>query len=136
MRYSIYYPAGAPPSGQPVKLSLSCNRGKIMHELGHALGFYHEHLRPDRDQYILINNASVKEGFQNKFVKLDPDKVLTLGSYDYGSIMHYPLTAFSKDGSKTMIPKLNYTGTIGQRKRLTRMDKTKANNFYQCVDRG
>lgn len=107
-----------------------------MHELGHALGFHHEHERPDRDQYVEIHNENIQEKYQIRFIRTDPNQVLTLGSYDYGSVMHYSLTAFSKNGLKTMTPKFNYTGKIGQRKRLSRMDKTKANNFYQCLDKG
>lgn len=30
------------------------NPGIVMHELLHTAGMYHEHQRPDRDQYVTI----------------------------------------------------------------------------------
>ena len=32
------------------------------HILFHVLGRYHEHQRPDRDQYVMINWNNIKEG--------------------------------------------------------------------------
>lgn len=35
--------------------------GTTIHELMHALGFYHEHMRPDRDKFVYINYSNIDE---------------------------------------------------------------------------
>ena len=53
---------GAP--GQTIRLSDFCLEvvGKIMHEMMHAIGFYHEQSRWDRDDYIKIIQQNVDQG--------------------------------------------------------------------------
>jgi len=34
----------------------------------HALGFYHEMQRPDRDQFIKVNYANIRKGSLAKFI--------------------------------------------------------------------
>ena len=55
----------------------------------HALGFWHEQSRPDRDKYVRINWENIAEERHN-FGKLRADEITYLGvGYDYSSIMHY-----------------------------------------------
>lgn len=34
----------------------------MIHELGHAIGFNHEHQRPDRDDFILVHLDNINPG--------------------------------------------------------------------------
>merc|ERR1719184_495798 len=67
--------------------------GTVMHELMHALGFHHEHNRPDRDDYITVHSledGGMTRGTEINFEILSVEYVDTLGTkYDYCSIMHY-----------------------------------------------
>jgi len=45
-----------------------CRHGNIVHEIAHCAGFFHEHSRPDRDNYIRVNWFKIKPGwFHNHF---------------------------------------------------------------------
>jgi hypothetical protein len=75
----------------------------ITHELGHCLGLVHEHQRPDRDSYIIINWYNILTGKDFNFEIMDnPLYAEQTYEYDYTSIMHYAPYAFSKNGYPTI----------------------------------
>jgi Astacin (Peptidase family M12A) len=59
--------------------------GSVAHEIGHALGMVHEHQRVDRNVFVHVN--PLVAGDINYSQNLDS---VAVGSYDCGSIMHYP----------------------------------------------
>lgn len=113
---------------QPVILGAKCTTMKVAHELGHALGLWHEQSRADRDQYVKIVWENIIEGYQynfNQHINEGED----FGEYDYQSIMHYKADNFSKNGEATIIP-LQPGAVIGQHDHLTTKDIAAVNAMY------
>lgn len=60
------------------------------HELGHALGFVHEHQRWDRDRYVTIHYEHIKPGREADYDWVPRSKwIVVTPNYDFRSIMHY-----------------------------------------------
>lgn len=56
--------------GQDVSIGAGCDTKAIVeHELLHALGFYHEQSRSDRDDYVKIWWDQIEEGEADLFLK-------------------------------------------------------------------
>jgi len=121
---------------QDITLAPGCwSRGIVAHEIGHAVGFFHEQSRPDRDQFVTILFANILPGKENNFRKYDRSLIDSLGTpYDYRSVMHYGDKAFSKNGLPTILVKQpGFQSVIGQRNGLSAIDAQQANLLYNCV---
>ena len=109
-------------------LMLNCIKwGTIQHEFMHAVGFWHEQSRHDRDKYVTINYKNIDGSNKHNF---ETRKTNSLESgYDYESVMHYSEKAFSKNGKTTIDAKGH---DIGQRVGASTEDLLQLRLMYQC----
>ena len=109
----------------------------MAHELGHALGLWHEQSRADRDNYIKINWANIISGMSYNFDK-HPEAAMT-GSYDLDSVMHYSQCAFSvgpcssKPTITVLAPNKSRQSQIGQITHLSVGDVAAMTEMYGSV---
>ncbi|MEQ2163125.1 Meprin A subunit beta [Goodea atripinnis] len=121
---------------QQLSIGANCDTlGTVEHEFLHALGFWHEQSRADRDDYVNIIWEQIEPGKEHNFNTYDDTVSDALGvPYDYGSVMHYSKTAFSINSEPTMITKIpQFTDVIGQRMGFSASDLTKLNLLYNCT---
>lgn len=92
-----YSSAGRQGGIQLLSLGRGCiNIGTIQHELMHSVGFFHAHMRGDRDKFIKIHYENIKDEYKNQFNKLSKKEARLFTPFDYQSIMIYGSKAFSK----------------------------------------
>ncbi|MGQ3890831.1 Dot/Icm T4SS effector Zinc-dependent metalloprotease LegP [Legionella sp. CNM-4043-24] len=113
---------------QIINLAPRCNTMNSVHEIGHAIGLWHEQSRADRNQHVrIVWDNIIPEQRDNFEQQLSDGK--DFGSYDYDSIMHYGPYAFTSNGMKTIIP-YDESVVIGQRNHLSAGDIAAINAMY------
>jgi hypothetical protein len=116
---------------QVISLGTGCELGAAIHEIGHALGAWHEQSRSDRDTFVDIFKDNIDPSMLHNFDKHILDGK-DLGAYDHGSIMHYPERAFSINGKPTIVAKNG--ASIGQRTGLSKGDIGAMRLMYPDLD--
>ncbi|KAH3800044.1 hypothetical protein DPMN_153669 [Dreissena polymorpha] len=109
----------------------------ILHELGHAIGLYHEHSRPDRDKFVFVHYNNITKNMSHEFDKIDPREYVNFNKpYDYRSIMHYSKRAFAANPNGITLETIDedYADIIGKATVLSFYDVMLVNAMYNCSE--
>ena len=151
---------GYRPGNNLVNVGSGCvSVGTVLHLLLHSVGLFHEHQRPDRDNFVAVHSLTVDptrmggsvstSKFSAVFGKVDASDPIVndtkwlanLGPYDYASIMHNGPCHYStseefggKDCvSESTLVALNTTIPIGNRQMISQGDIARICAIYSCA---
>jgi uncharacterized repeat protein (TIGR02543 family) len=77
----------------------TCTR--LLHEMGHTVGLYHEQTRPDRNNFLTLFPQNISK-FRAYDFATAADNFQVLGFYDYAAQVEYPAFEFSTNGNPTL----------------------------------
>jgi hypothetical protein len=116
---------------QRISGSRACGTGTLVHEMGHAVGLWHEQQRGERDKWLISDLDNVEPQYRYNYEP--PSSQRDVGGHDYGSIMHYSGYGFVKKWSPA-IESIPRGVPIGGREQYSEADLEAIKRLYGVVD--
>jgi len=121
--------------GQDLMLGKDCmTHSMILHELLHALGFLHEHQRPDRDDYLNVNLTGIPDYLHRQFEKISYMPT-NLRKFDYESVLLYgPFDGLSGVKDRPVLTRKDGQRMLDRNDKpgLSKGDVDMINKHYNC----
>ena len=102
---NCYSAIGRTGNQQLIQLATGCDVPATMHEIGHAIGLFHEQTRNDRDAYVVVHPENLQPGSNVLAQYSHPGNGIDWFGFDFKSIMLYSSYAFSINEQPTMTKK-------------------------------
>jgi uncharacterized protein (TIGR03437 family) len=84
---------------QTIQVEDGCSLTTLIHEIGHTVGFRHEHVRTDRNSHVTVLWENVSKTLASNFTQTTSGDV---AGYEYASNMHYGPFTFSAAGEQVL----------------------------------
>ena len=91
---------------QEIRIKANMAIRTAVHEIGHAIGLMHEHLRADRDSFIDVNYSNINSTWTSQYDIYSLGTGDQLGPFDYASVMLYPSYAPSASNGGDLTPQM------------------------------